>query len=293
MSANARFEIVASGVSLEGAGRNATTLVPAGSVGLLIGNGDTVSRRWRVSGLSISGSAGGGTAIRLENAREGRIDEVIVSSFRKQGSGAIEVQGNCWTVVADDLTVVGNLVGVSFAGGNANAWVFRTANLSSNDVGVRIDIGRSSAHGVLFTDGTHFEENVTAGIQVFSGDVHGLSITDPYVELRAGQRLIIARRAAKVPVRLFSFTYSGGFVTTDGAPVIELDSRGGPEDSISATLTSFNVFQRAGEGPVILVSGARARVVVSGGVFSKSGGPVAEIDGAILTKDGASSKVLK
>jgi hypothetical protein len=265
---NARIEIMGSGIVMEGLGKSGTTLLASGDTGIVIGDANSTARRWRLKGFTVGGTPASVAGIRFESAREGRIDDVAIVNFKSANAAGLVVGNNCWTVVIDDVNITSNQVGVLFHGSNTNAWVFRSSNISSNAVGVDIDLGRNSAHGIYFLDATHFEENTTAAIRMDSGDIYSLVVSDPYIELREGQRFAVARGSQAARLHVMSFMYSGGFLTSAGTLPFDFDTSASPDDTVTATIQGLYVMSKVTTQPVVRAAGTGTRTLIVGGGFA-------------------------
>jgi hypothetical protein len=274
LAQNASIELTGSGISIIGIGKQATTFSLGPGARFRIGNTNAIARKWILQGFGIVNAGGNKTAagLTLENAREGRIQDVLVYGF--SDSIGIAVSQNCWTVILDDLNVSTNRVGLSFRGTQTNAWVIRSSLFVSNSIGALFDLGSGSAQGILFTDGTHFEGNTNTGILFQSGDIHEVAVTNAYVEIYAGQQFVKVE-ATGPAIRLRAFDYSGGHIYTKDQSPFYFAVR--PSDFVRATIRGLYYTSSAAGTPAAVFSGATASGVIIGALASDSHRPDAEV----------------
>jgi hypothetical protein len=278
---NASIEITGLNVSIVGIGKQATTFALEAGATFRIGNANSVARKWVLQGLGIISAAGnkGGTGLSLENAREGRLQDVLVYGFG-DGVGVLVGQ-NCWTIIFDDVNVSTNHIGLSFRGTQPNAWAIRSALFSQNAIGVLFDLGTGSGQGISFSDGTHFEGNTTSGILFQSGDLHEVSVTNAYVEIFAGQRFVELRGQGPA-IRLRAFDYSGGHIYTKDQPPFHFEAR--QTDFVRAMIRGLSFTASSPGIPSAVFNGTGASGVVIGASTSDARG--LSTDAHVLNENG-------
>jgi hypothetical protein len=223
----ASLRVLANEVTIAGAGRRSTTIIVRGGSSIDIGSETVVARGWELRSLGVSAIAGDEPAygIRLRNAREGRLINAQVRGF-SAGIGVL-AEADCWSNLVDDTFFSANGTGLAFVGANTNAWVVRTSIFNSNKVGSLIDLGAGRGYGILFTDGTHFEAN-GVGLELRSGELYQVALTDPYVETFKGE--VFVRAAPRAGARLNARVRVGGGVifAQDSSPfTIDTSAWGG------------------------------------------------------------------
>jgi len=212
--------ILADGVVVEGGGTAGTVLVSGKGAVLQLGDSKTPVRRWRVThlGLRASTAQEQSAGLILENAREGNISDVQVVGFNGQGAAGIRVGVNCWAVTLDNVYLTSNTTGLMFGGGNLNGWSVRGGYINLNSVGISFDIGKGSAHGLVFGSSVIIENNRAAGLLFRSGRYYGITFSEFYGETPNQARFIdVTDASADLSIDMLTITRGYLQVQSDDA----------------------------------------------------------------------------
>src|SRR6267142_2294147 len=289
IASGVHLDILGSDVSIVGIGKQASSFVVGADAGIRIGNSSTVSRKWLLQGVGIVAESGTRpqSGIELRNAREGRLEDMLLTGFDSDGASAIVVSDNSWTVLLDDVNISSNSTGISFHGSSLNAWILRSCIIVRNGVGVLFDTRAGTGQGIAFTDGTHFEGNRSAGILFRSGDFQEISVTNAYVEAYAKQGFVVMEGEGDAPIRVRSFHFSVGHIYTSDQPPFRFDATQASADAVVATIEQVHYRTSSPGTPIAVFRGTRARGVVIAPVAVDARETYARADEMVKNVDGA------
>jgi hypothetical protein len=174
----------------------------------------------------------------------------------------VRVEDACWSNYVDDTFFSANGVGMGFHGANANAWVVRTSIFNVNGIGALFDLGGGTGYGILFTDGTHFEDN-KIGVELRSGDLHQVAFTDPYVETLGGEPFLKAVGGESGRLRAHGVRVEGGFAFVQDTSPFLLDASGPGDHSVDVAVHGMRIRTSASALPLVWIKGWNARWNIS------------------------------